>query len=91
MTLTLQLFKNSNETREKLRLNFHSLSVRVSEVLEYGRKFQNKTGYTYRTRLKQNYNQKLHYITLLFSSLPIGAFQGLITSSITLTYVTYLA
>ena len=35
MTLTLQLFKNSNDTREKLRLNFHSLSV--SELLEYGR------------------------------------------------------
>ena len=35
MTLALQLFKNSNDTREKLRLNFHSLSV--SEFLEYGR------------------------------------------------------
>jgi hypothetical protein len=31
--LTLQLFKNSIDTREKLRLNFHSLSV--SELLEY--------------------------------------------------------
>jgi hypothetical protein len=35
MTLALQLFKNSNDTREKLTLNFHSLSV--SELLEYGR------------------------------------------------------
>ena len=35
MTLALQLFKKSNDTREKLRLNFHSLSV--SELLEYGR------------------------------------------------------
>jgi hypothetical protein len=33
----------------------------------------------------------LHYITLLFSSHPIGAFQWAITSSITVTYVTYLA
>ena len=29
------LFKNSIDTREKLRLNLHSLSV--SELLEYGR------------------------------------------------------
>jgi hypothetical protein len=36
MTLALQLFKKSNDTREKLRLNFHSLSV--SELLECGRK-----------------------------------------------------
>jgi hypothetical protein len=36
--LTLQLFKNSYVTQEKLRLNLHSLSVSVSEVLEYGRK-----------------------------------------------------
>ena len=35
--LTLQLFKNSFDTEEKLRLNLHSLSV--SELLEYGRKF----------------------------------------------------
>jgi hypothetical protein len=41
-TLALQLFKNNNDTREKLRLNFHSLSVSVSvsvsvsELLEYG-------------------------------------------------------
>ena len=32
----LQLFKNSIDTQEKLRLNLHSLSV--SELLEYGRK-----------------------------------------------------
>ena len=32
--LTLQLFKNSTDTQEKLRLNFHSLSV--SELLQYG-------------------------------------------------------
>jgi hypothetical protein len=31
--LTLQLFKNSIDTQEKLRLNLHSLSV--SELLEY--------------------------------------------------------
>jgi hypothetical protein len=36
--LTLQLFKNSTDTQEKLRLNLHSLSVSVSELLEYGRK-----------------------------------------------------
>jgi hypothetical protein len=35
--LTLQLFKNSIDTQEKLRLNLHSLSV--SELLEYGRMF----------------------------------------------------
>jgi hypothetical protein len=35
--LTLQLFKNSYVTQEKLRLNLHSLSVSVSELLEYGR------------------------------------------------------
>jgi hypothetical protein len=34
-TSGLQLFKNSNDTREKLGLNLHSLSV--SELLEYGR------------------------------------------------------
>jgi hypothetical protein len=33
---TLQLFKNSIDTQEKLRLNLHSLSV--SELLEYGRR-----------------------------------------------------
>ena len=33
--LTLQLFKNSFDTEEKLRLNLHSLSV--SELLEYRR------------------------------------------------------
>ena len=37
--LTLQLFKNSIDTQEKLRLNLHSLSVIVSELLEYRRKF----------------------------------------------------
>jgi hypothetical protein len=37
MTLALQVFKNSNNTPEKLRLNLHSLSVSVSELLEYGR------------------------------------------------------
>ena len=34
--LTLQLFKNSTDTQEKLRLNLHSLSE--SELLEYRRK-----------------------------------------------------
>jgi hypothetical protein len=34
----LQLFKNSIDTQEKVRLNLHSLSVSVSELLEYGRK-----------------------------------------------------
>jgi hypothetical protein len=38
MTLPLQLFKNSIDLQEKLRLNLHSSSV--SELLEYGR---NKT------------------------------------------------
>jgi hypothetical protein len=33
---TLQLFKNSIDTQEKHRLNLHSLSVSVSELLEYG-------------------------------------------------------
>ena len=36
--LTLQLFKNSIDTQEKLRLNLHSLSLSASELLEYGRK-----------------------------------------------------
>jgi hypothetical protein len=38
--LTLQLFKNSIDTKGKLRLNRHSLSVSVSviELLEYRRK-----------------------------------------------------
>jgi hypothetical protein len=35
--LILQLFKNSTDTQEELRLNLHSLSVSVSELLEYGR------------------------------------------------------
>ena len=35
-TIALQLFKNSINTQEKLRLNLHSFSV--SELLEYGRK-----------------------------------------------------
>jgi hypothetical protein len=35
--LTLQLFKNSVDTQEKLWLNLHSLSVSVSELLEYRR------------------------------------------------------
>jgi hypothetical protein len=35
--LTLQLFKNSIDTQEKLRLNLHSLGV--SELLEYGRTY----------------------------------------------------
>jgi hypothetical protein len=37
--LTLQLFKNSIDTQEKLRFNLHSLSVSVSvsELLEYVR------------------------------------------------------
>jgi hypothetical protein len=34
--LTLQLFKNSIDTQEKLRLNLHLLSV--NELLEYRRK-----------------------------------------------------
>jgi hypothetical protein len=34
---TLQLFKNSTDTKGKLRLNLHSLSV--SELLEYRRKW----------------------------------------------------
>jgi hypothetical protein len=35
----MQLFKNSIDTQEKLRLNLHSfsVSVSVSELLEYGR------------------------------------------------------
>jgi hypothetical protein len=41
--LTLQLFKNSIDIQEKLRLNLHSLSVSVSELLEYGRKFSEYT------------------------------------------------
>jgi hypothetical protein len=35
--LTPQLFKNSIDTQEMLRLNLHSLSL--SELLEYGRKW----------------------------------------------------
>ena len=33
----MTLFKNSINTQEKLRLNLDSLSVSVSELLEYGR------------------------------------------------------
>jgi hypothetical protein len=40
-TLAIQLFKNSIDTQKKLRLNLHSLSVSVSELLEYGRKISN--------------------------------------------------
>ena len=36
--LALQLFTNSTDTQWKLRLNLHSLSVSVSELLEYRRK-----------------------------------------------------
>jgi hypothetical protein len=41
MTLALQQSKTASDTREKLRLNFHSLSVSVSvsELLEYGRMY----------------------------------------------------
>jgi hypothetical protein len=42
MILAPQLFKNSINTQEKLRLNLHSLSV--SELLEYGRNTQKSTG-----------------------------------------------
>jgi hypothetical protein len=37
VSYTLQVFKNSTDTQEKLRLNLYSLSV--SELLEYGRLF----------------------------------------------------
>jgi hypothetical protein len=40
-SLALQLFKNSINTQEKLRLNLHSLSV--SELLEYREKTLNST------------------------------------------------
>jgi hypothetical protein len=36
--LTLQLFRNSIDTQEKLKLNLHSLSASMSELLEYGRR-----------------------------------------------------
>jgi hypothetical protein len=35
--LTFQLFKNSTDTQENIRLNLHSLSVSVSELLKYRR------------------------------------------------------
>ena len=35
--LTLQLLKNSIDTQGELRLNLHSLSESVSELLEYRR------------------------------------------------------
>ena len=35
--ITLQLFKNSIDTQEKLRLNLYSLSVSVSKLSEYRR------------------------------------------------------
>jgi hydrogenase-4 membrane subunit HyfE len=36
--LTLQLFKNSIDTREKLRLNLHALiECEYNKLLEYGR------------------------------------------------------
>ena len=47
---SLQLFKNSIDTQEKLRLNLHSLSVSVSELSEYWRKpsiFNNFPGFGY--------------------------------------------
>jgi hypothetical protein len=37
LTLALQLFKNTIDAQEKLRLNLHSLSASVSELLEYRR------------------------------------------------------
>ena len=39
--LTLKLFKNGDDKYGKLRLNFHSLSVSVIELLEYGCKCSN--------------------------------------------------
>jgi hypothetical protein len=48
MTLALQLFKNSVGAQEKLRLNLHSLSV--SELLEYGRKWNSATRELYRNQ-----------------------------------------
>ena len=50
MTLPLQLFKNSVDTQEKLRLNLHSLSV--SELLEYGRMLEMESAV--RTNRTQN-------------------------------------
>ena len=47
-TLTLQLFKNSNDTQEKLRLNLHSLSV--SELLKYRRLSHVQMSYQSRTQ-----------------------------------------
>ena len=44
MTLALQLFKNIINTKEKLRLNLHSVSV--SELLEYGHKSSKKQAAT---------------------------------------------
>jgi hypothetical protein len=63
--LTLQLFKNSKDTREKLRLNFHSLSV--SELLEYGRK-----SLCCREHISWTYNSSLLLRTDRISTYPMN-------------------
>jgi hypothetical protein len=55
MTLALQLLENSNDSREKLRFNFHSLSV--SELLEYGRSYLNRLWPKQETFLSTRFRQ----------------------------------
>ena len=78
--LTLQLFKNSKDTREKLRLNFHSLSV--SELLEYGR-----TSLCCREHISWTYNSSLLLRTDRISTYPMN-FTSVIHECISLTYST---
>jgi hypothetical protein len=55
MTLALQLLENSNDSREKLRFNFHSLSV--SELLEYGRSYLSRLWPRQETFLSTRFRQ----------------------------------
>jgi hypothetical protein len=67
--LTHQLYKNSNDSREKLRLNFHSLSVSVSELSEYRRKCSLRLSSTYQRLSFQDHGQiSLHKNILVWFS-----------------------
>jgi hypothetical protein len=65
MTLALQPFKNSIHTQEKLRLNLHSLSVSVSELLEYGRNCKYRQNREKNDRTLNDYIVNMHYQTFL--------------------------
>ena len=59
-----------------IRIWYHAESVEINERARLHELDQDE--------VKTRWKPKLHYITLLFSSLPIGAFQWPITSSISL-------